>query len=63
MSTLPTPRMLSLADVASAMGVCVDTVSAWMKRGDLVAVRVGRKVFITQHEFDAFLERKKAGKQ
>jgi len=45
--------------VAKTLGVNVQTVRHYIRKGELRAARVGKRYVVTQEDIDAFLERRK----
>ncbi len=45
--------------VAKTLGVNVQTVRHYIRKGELQAARVGKRYVVTQEDIDAFLERRK----
>ena len=50
-------EFLTVGDVAERLRVHPQTVRAWIARGDLRAIKIGRTVRITQRDFQQMLER------
>ena len=50
-------EFLTVADVADSLRVHPQTVRAWIARGDLGAIRIGRTVRVRQADFQDMLER------
>lgn len=50
-------EFLTVGDVAERLRVHPQTVRAWIARGDLPAIKIGRTVRITQRDFQQMLER------
>ena len=48
---------LTVGEVAQRLRVHPQTVRAWIARGDLRAIKIGRTVRITQRDFQQMLER------
>jgi len=55
-------QWLSVVDIAEEMRVEIDTVRGWIRRGDLVAYRVGNTYRIKREDFDKFLEARRTKK-
>jgi excisionase family DNA binding protein len=54
--------LYSRRDAAGALSVSVDTLERMIKRGDITAVRIGRRgVRVPRSELDAFIDRKATG--
>jgi excisionase family DNA binding protein len=49
--------LLRLANAARALDTSVEVVRLWVRRGDLVAVRVGRALYISREDLLAFVQR------
>ncbi|SRR5579884_2830110 len=55
---VPTEQeFLTVGEVAERLRVHPQTVRAWIARGDLRAIKIGRTVRITQRDFQQMLER------
>ena len=58
-SVMPTEiegiKFYRIPEVAEALGVTTETVRAWLKRGRLKGVRVGRPILITEKSIRDFL--------
>jgi excisionase family DNA binding protein len=50
-------EFLTVVDVADSLRVRPQTVRAWIARGDLRAIRIGRTVRVRQADFQEMLER------
>jgi len=50
-------EFLTVGDVADSLRVHPQTVRAWIARGDLRAIRIGRTVRVRQADFQEMLER------
>jgi excisionase family DNA binding protein len=50
-------EFLTVGDVADSLRVHPQTVRAWIARGDLRAIRIGRTVRVRQADFQAMLKR------
>jgi len=50
-------RFFTIAEVAERLGVSERTVRRWIRRGDLVAHRIGAVVRVAERDLDAFLAR------
>ena len=50
-------EFLTVGDVADRLRVHAQTVRAWIARGDLRAIRIGRTVRVRQTDFQEMLER------
>ncbi|NPV58694.1 MAG: helix-turn-helix domain-containing protein [Actinobacteria bacterium] len=50
---------LNTIHVAKTLGVNVQTVRHYIRKGELQAARVGKRYVVTQEDIDAFLERRK----
>jgi excisionase family DNA binding protein len=58
--SLPTPRLLAPRDVATWLGVSRSMVYGLIRKGDLVAVRVGRLPRIEEKAVEEYIHRKRA---
>lgn len=60
----PSPtRMLSRDHVAESLGVSKQTVDRLIRRGDLRAIKIGRRVLVPADALDALIAQKYAWKQ
>ncbi len=50
---------MNTVHVAKTLGVNVQTVRHYIRKGELRAARVGKRYVVTQEDIDAFLERRK----
>lgn len=57
-----TKEMFNLAEVAVMLGVCEMTVRRMVDRGELTAIRAGRRVLINQKQLREFVEGRAAVK-
>jgi len=48
-------KFYRIPEVAEALGVTTETVRAWLKKGRLKGVRIGRPIFITEKSIREFL--------
>ena len=56
--------LYSRRDAAGALSVSVDTLERMIRRGDIKAVRIGRRgVRVPRSELDAFIDRRIAGQR
>ena len=55
--SLPDPKFLTIAEVASVMRVSKMTVYRLVHNGELPAVRVGRSFRVTQDDVDEYLRK------
>ncbi len=53
------PRYMSTYQVAKSLGVNIQTVRHYIRKGELKAARVGKKYIISQEDVDAFLAGRK----
>ncbi len=51
-----TPRLVSLVDAATYLGVSYWTVRELINRQELAAVRIGRRVMLDVEDLDRFIE-------
>lgn len=56
MSTEPVPKLLTILEVAAALGVCEETARRLVWRGELASTRVGRSVRVRVDDLRAYLE-------
>lgn len=56
-STLTKTPLRSVSDVAALLGVHPKTVRRLIKRGELVARRIGRSVRVSERDLQAYLDR------
>ncbi len=49
-------KLLCVADIAKALGASEQTVCRMMARGDIPAVKIGRRWYVSEARFDEFLE-------
>jgi excisionase family DNA binding protein len=52
-----TDEFLTVADVAETLKLNQQTVRNWIDRGELPAIRIGRRVRIRRSDFDRLVER------
>jgi excisionase family DNA binding protein len=52
-------QWLSVEDIATELGVHVDTVRNWIKQKRLIAYRVGRDYRIKREDYNKFLEERR----
>ena len=55
-------EMVSRKAAAKTLGVSLDSVKRWISEGDLVVVRLGRRVMIERRELVAFVEKRRVKK-
>lgn len=56
MHTAPDPLTLSVADVAAALGVSRDVVYAQIRRGRILALRLGHRLVVPTVQLQRFLD-------
>ena len=61
MASADPDEYLTVADVAGILKLNQQTVRNWIDRGELPALRVGRRVRILRSDFDALLEKGGSG--
>lgn len=54
---------LSTREIAEMLGVHVRTVGNWIRRGDLMAVRLGRSYRVSKQDLDAFLQERRTNRK
>jgi excisionase family DNA binding protein len=52
-------KLLTVAEVATALSVCERTIRRWVDTGDLKAYRLNRVVRISVSDLQSFLERRR----
>lgn len=57
-----TERLLSLAEVRGILGVSEATISRLLARGELTAVRIGRRTLVEPAEVRRFVESGRVGR-
>jgi excisionase family DNA binding protein len=55
-------EMVSRKAAAKTLGVSLDSVKRWISEGDLIVVRLGRRVMIERRELVAFVEKRRVKK-
>jgi len=56
-------ELLTVDEVAKEIKVHAETVRAWIRSGELVAVDIGGKYRITRSDLNAFLDKRKTDKR
>ena len=56
-------ELLTVDEVAKEIKVHAETVRAWIRSGELVAVDIGGKYRITRNDLNAFIEKRKTDKR
>ena len=54
---------LSTREIAEMLGVHVRTVGNWIRRGDLVAVRLDKSYRVSKQDLNAFLEERRTNRK
>jgi excisionase family DNA binding protein len=55
-------EFLSVRDIAKMLGVTVDTIQAYIRRGELTAIKIGNKYVVERKEFERFLQERRTRK-
>ena len=56
----PTRRLLSVDDIATAMGISAKTVRRMIARGELVSHRIGKLIRVSEEDLATFLKLSRA---
>jgi excisionase family DNA binding protein len=57
-------EFLTVKEIADTLDVSTDTVQGWIKRGELVAFKVGPKAYrVKKEDFDKFLEERRTDRK
>ncbi len=59
--SIPTSRLLTVADVAECLRVNAKTVRRWIATGELPAYKVGRQWRVAEEDLWAFLAKHRCG--
>ena len=51
-------KWVNLEDIADHLSVSTDTVRNWIKQGKLKSQRIGRPIYITEKNLQAFLKKR-----